>query len=356
MKILNRYFAKRLLALFVMLCIILAGLAWMTQILALLRYIVQYGAGVGAFIGMTLLMFPFIISIILPYVVFISVVFVYNQMIADHEIPVMMSAGLSPGQIAVPALRLAVLVMVFHYALTLFIIPDSQKRFYDKQWDLRYGLANMKIQDSTWTQLSPGLVVFVEKARGDNLENLVISDTRNAGDMMVMAAQGRIVKTQRGLSLLTKSGTVQMKTGNLATGSFESLDMDMNLREPEDGGRIKMRQVGTADLVRMDIRKLPKKSRSDFVSEIGNRFLSPLMNILLAMIALVSLLRTSTLRRAASLSVPVAIAGLVVSQSLFMGVINSSGGNMGGIYVFGGALVAALLLLSVALQRGLRHA
>jgi lipopolysaccharide export LptBFGC system permease protein LptF len=338
-----------------MLCIVLAGLAWMTQILALMRYIVQYGAGVGSFVGMTMLMFPFIVSIILPYVVFISITFVYNQMIADFEVPVMMSAGLSPSQIALPALKMAALVMVLHYALTLFVIPPSQRMFYDKQWDLRYGLANMKIQDSTFTMLSPGLVAFVESAQGEYLNNLMISDARGKTDLLVLAGTGQMVKTPHGLSLITKSGIVQAKSGNIATGSFEGFEMDMNLSEQGGGGRVKVRQIGTFDLLRADLSGMPRKTQASYVSEIGNRFLAPLMNMLLALIALVALLRMSTLRRAASFAVPMAICGLVASEALFMGVINSSA-TMSGVYFFGAALVLSIAALSLALHRGLRYA
>lgn len=310
----------------------------------------------GQFIGMTALMFPFIVSIILPYVSFIAVVFVYNQMIADHEVPVMMSAGLSPMQLARPALKLAVLITALHYALTLLVIPTTQRMFYEKQWDLRYGLANLKIQDSTFTQLSQGLVAFVEETQGQSLHNLMISDTRGNSDVTILAKHGQLVKTDHGLTLATKDGIFQSKSDQLITGSFDGFDMDMNLSEDRAAARIRARQISTKELLAIDINSLYGRDKARHVSELGNRFLGPLMNLLLALIALTCLLKISTLRRRASIAVPLAIAGLIGSQSLFMGVINSSGGNINTIYAFGGSLLAAIVILLLILVWSRRHA
>lgn len=350
MRILARYLTKRLMGLFIMVALILAGLSWMTQILALMRYIVQYGADISQFLGMTMLMFPLIISIILPFVTFIAVLFIYNQMISDQEIPVMMSVGLSPVQIAAPALRMVFVITALHYLLTLFIVPDSQGRFYDKQWDLRYGLANLKVQDSTWTQLSQGLVAFVESANGQVMNNLVISDNREKQDIIIMADSGQMIKTAQGLTLATKSGVFQAKSDNMVAGTFGAYDMDMNLDDAKERG-LKIKRVPTWQLISMGADEMTERQRSGWVSEIGNRFLAPLMNVLLALIALVCLLRTSILRRAASVGIPLAIGGMVLAQSAFMGMINASGEVLW-VIVASAVILSAIFALAGALLRG----
>ena len=60
MKILKRYFMRQLVAIFIMLMLILTGLAWMMQIMSMMKFLLKYGIDVGSFIGMTALMIPFI--------------------------------------------------------------------------------------------------------------------------------------------------------------------------------------------------------------------------------------------------------------------------------------------------------
>ena len=115
MKILNRYFLRQLIAIFLMLLLILTGLAWMMQIMSMMKFLLKYGIDVGSFLGLTALMVPFIASIIIPFVCFISVIFVYNKLIADNEVTVMAASGLSPGQIARPALVLGTFLMIVNH-------------------------------------------------------------------------------------------------------------------------------------------------------------------------------------------------------------------------------------------------
>ena len=79
----------------------------MVQIVAMMKFLVNYGVELSSFLGLTAMMIPFIVSIILPFVTFITVLFVYNKMIGDNEVVVMASSGCSPAQIARPALFLA---------------------------------------------------------------------------------------------------------------------------------------------------------------------------------------------------------------------------------------------------------
>ena len=119
MSILNKYFSRQLMAIFVMLLLILTGLAWMMQIISMMKFLLQYGVELSSFIGLTALMIPFIASIVVPFVCFISVVFVYNKLISDNEITVMAASGLSPFQIAKPALKVGFVLMLLNLLLII---------------------------------------------------------------------------------------------------------------------------------------------------------------------------------------------------------------------------------------------
>ena len=71
-----------------MLLLVLTGLAWMVQIMSMMKFLLNYGIQLTNFLGLTMLMVPFIISIIVPFVTFIAIIFVYNKMISDNEIAI----------------------------------------------------------------------------------------------------------------------------------------------------------------------------------------------------------------------------------------------------------------------------
>ena len=97
----------------------------MVQIMSMMKFLLNYGVNLSSFLGLTALMIPFIMSIVVPFVTFIAVIFIYNKMIADNEVTVMAASGFSPKQIAKPALWLAGVLTVLHLILSIWLVPIS---------------------------------------------------------------------------------------------------------------------------------------------------------------------------------------------------------------------------------------
>ncbi len=302
-----------------MLLLVLAGLAWMMQIMSMMKFLLNYGVAVGSFIGLTVLMVPFIVSIIVPFVTFIAVIFVYNNMISNNEITVMAASGMSPGQLARPALILASVLTVIHFALNVWIVPASQADFYSTQWNLRYGLAHMKLQESAFTELSDGLVVYVDQVSGHDLAQVMLSDMRDEkSPMIIFAEKGKLVSTTRGLSIVMSNGALQAKGDAMTTGTFDSFDMDLNVADRGGDESFRVRRVSTGALIRSVLDAPDMKRHATVLSELGTRLLSPIMNLILAALCATILLRSSLLRRRASLAPAVAVAAMAAVMAGFM--------------------------------------
>ena len=346
MTIINRYFSRQLIMAFFMLLAVLTGLAWMVQIMSMMKFLLNYGVNVGSFIGLTSLMIPFIVSIIIPFVTFIAIIFVYNKLISDNEVSVMAASGLSPAQIARPALRLAVVLTVAHLFLNLFIVPASQIEFYSMQWNLRYGLAHLKLKESAFTELSSGLVVYVDKVSGYDLSHVMLSDMRDArSEMTIFAEKGKLVATTRGLSIVMTNGSIQGNGESTVSGTFDMFDMDLNVAEKNAMTSYRVRSVSTWNLVR-DVFDSPTAKRHRMVlTELATRFLDPIMNLILAALCLAILLRSSLLRRRASFAPAASVAAMAVVMAAFMSATNM----MDSITDFIVLVVAQIILLIMVL-------
>lgn len=321
MKILKSYLLKQLVLAFIMLLLVLTGLAWMLQILTMLKFLMNYGIGITGFIGLTTFMIPFIISIIMPFVVFISAMFVYNKMIADNEMTIMVATGIPPRKIARPIIKLAIALTLIHWTLNLWIVPTTQAKFYDTQWEMRYGLAHLKLQESAFTQLSNGLVIYVNQVSGHDLSQLMVYDKRDKKNQMtILAEKGKLVNTSRGLSVVMENGSLQMQGKNMTMGTFDSFDMDMNLGDKNGGYSFKVRRIPTDELVKLAMHpnKLKKSQIKLVITEIASRTLGPVMNLILALICVCIMLKMPLLRRRASMAPIFAVVGMASAMSLFM--------------------------------------
>lgn len=295
----------------------------MMQIMSMMKFLLNYGVELISFFGLTVLMVPFIISIIIPFVTFIAIIFVYNKLISDNEITVMAASGLSPRQIARPAITLAALMTLIHLGLNLFIVPATQAQFYSTQWNLRYGLAHMKLQESAFTEITDGLVVYVDKVSGHDLSQVMLSDMRDKNSpITIFAETGKLVSTTRGLSIVMSNGSLQISGDTMTTGTFETFDMDLNVADKGGESSFRVRRIPTTTLVKSVFNSPNENQHKTILSELCSRFLGPLMNLVLAALCTLILLRSSLLRRRASFAPAAAVAAMAVVMSLFMSLSN----------------------------------
>ena len=336
---------------FVMLLLVLTGLAWMVQIVAMMKFLVNYGVELTSFLGLTAMMIPFIISIILPFVTFIAVLFVYNKMIGDNEIVVMASSGCSPSQIARPALLLAGLLVVAHFVLNLWIVPATQAKFYDTQWNLRYGLAHMKLQESAFTELSRGLVVYVDKVSGHDLSQVMLSDMRDQkSQVTIFARTGKLVATMRGLSIVMTDGSLHAANNGSVIGTFDTFDMDLSIAEKNNDTAFKARRMSTGALMKSLQTDLAPKQYKTVMSELCNRLFGPTMNFILAAVCLAILLRSSLLRRRTSFAPAISVVAMGGIMAAFMSLSNMLGG-FGDLLWMGCGIIMILVITMVILLR-----
>lgn len=308
---------------FIMLLAVLAGLAWMVQIMSMMKFVLNYGVKVSSFVGLTALMIPFIVSIIIPFVTFIAIIFIYNKLISDNEVTVMASMGLSPRQIARPAMVFAIIMTVIHLGLNIFLVPQTQARFYDLQWDLRYGLAHLKLQESAFTELASGLVVYVDKVSGYDLSQVMLSDMRNEkSEMIIFAERGKLVATERGLSIVMTNGSIQGRGDMMVSGTFDVFDMDLNVADKGGMTSYRVRSISTGQLIHDVLDSPTAKRHRTVLTELATRLLEPLMNIVLALLCLSILLRSSLLRRRASFAPVMAVASMAGVMAVFMSATN----------------------------------
>jgi len=307
-----------------MLLLILTGLSWMMQIMSMMKFLINYGIKFSSFLYLISFMIPFIISIIVPFVTFIAVIFVYNKMISENEITVMASSGLSPWQIAKPAIKFAAVLTVLHLILNIWAVPVSQARFYTTQWNLRYGLAHLKLQESAFTKLADGLVVYVDNVSDHDLNQVMLSDMRDKhNQLLIFAERGKLVSTTRGLSIVTNHGSLQMSGKNgFTTGTFDNFDMDLNLSENNSDESFRVRRIPTLALLQDVFSQKNQREHHLSLVELCTRFINPFMNLILAIVCTLILLRSSLLRRRISFAPAVAVLAMAAIMATYMSMTN----------------------------------
>lgn len=280
----------------------LTAIAILTQGLNQLDIIVTNRRAGLAFAWVTILALPQLISLILPMAVFIAVVYALNRMNSESEIAVLYGAGVSRQRLARPILQLAVLATVIHLTINVLIQPwafeERRKVFYG----LRTDIASSIIEEGSFTFPADGLTLYARsRGGGGELRDLLINDSRGEPGVTYTARAGAIVTVDGAPAIVMRDGQVQRPTEE---GSVDVLDFDRYVlkfegvfEEPE------LFFLKASDRTLYDLMFPDRTSHYDqrnvdeFLAEAHGRLSAPLLNIALAMVALVGVLMGEFSRR-----------------------------------------------------------
>ena len=242
-------------------------------------------------------------------------------------------------------------LVAVHFVLNLWVVPITQAKFYDTQWNLRYGLAHMKLQEGAFTELSRGLVVYVDKVSGHDLSQVMLSDMRDAkSQVTIFAKTGKLVATMRGLSIVMIDGSLHAVNNGSVIGTFDTFDMDLNVADKGGMTSYRVRSVSTGQLLRDILDSPTAKRHRTVLTELATRVLEPFMNIILAALCLMILLRSSLLRRRTSFAPAISVLCMGGVMAAFMSLSNMLVG-MADLWLMGGGIALVLCITMVILLR-----
>ncbi|MBK8544213.1 MAG: LptF/LptG family permease [Caulobacteraceae bacterium] len=280
----------------------LAAIAILTQGLNQLDIIVTNRRAGFAFAWVTILALPQLISLILPMAVFIAVVYALNRMHSESEIAVLYGAGVSRQRLARPILQLATLAAIVHLIINVIVQPwafeERRKVFYD----LRTDIASSLIEEGSFTYPAEGLTLYARsRGGGGELRDLLINDGRTEPGITYTARAGAIVTIDGAPAIVMRDGQVQRETEE---GSVDVLDFDRyvlkfeGVFEEPDLFFLKASDRTLFDLVFPDkTSHYDQRNVNEFLAEAHGRLAAPLLNIALAMVALVGVLMGEFSRR-----------------------------------------------------------
>lgn len=278
----------------------LTSIIWLTQALRYIDFIVNRGLSMGSFLYLTALLIPSLLFLLLPIALFIAVVFGYNKLASDSELVVMKSAGLSPLQLARPALILSLLITLICYLMSLYLMPLTKRQFKEAQNFLRDNYASVLLQEGVFNSPMEGLTVYI-RDREDNgvLHGILVHDGRNPkAPTTMMADEARLLQSPKGPQFHLMNGLRQeLDQGRISWLNFDSYNLDLSFYEKKSKERdISQEELYMSDLLHPPVGLSPSKANK-FKAEAHQRIIWPLYAIGLALLGVAGLSRGDFNRR-----------------------------------------------------------
>jgi len=304
MRAVNRYILRQLIVATAFVALALTFAMWLAQSLKMIDYMVNRGLPAARFMELVMLLLPGFLGVVLPISTAIGAVFVYNKLTQDSELVVMRAAGMSPLQLARPAIMLGVISTLLVYAIALYFLPLSFRNFKDLQNDVRQSYASVLIQEGVFNTVGNDVTVYVRERDSEGaLVGIIVHDLRaREKPVTLIAERGAIVRTAEGPRVLLVNGNrqeVDRQTGQLSMLYFQQYTVD--LADFDKATPYRYREAEERflhELLWPDERERKnEKLMRELQAELHQRLAGPLYPLAFALIGMVALLSGDFNRR-----------------------------------------------------------
>lgn len=204
----NLYIFNQLLRTTLALTSVLVGIIWLFQTIRILELVVNRGAPVSDFLIMSVASMPLWLMIAIPISGFIAVNWVYSRILADRELLVMQSIGLSPLQLAKAPIALGILLTGFLAVNSVYILPASFGVYKDLQFKLRNSIPTILLRDGVFIEVVDDMTMFIGSRDDDDvMRDLFIHDARLGDRIITMTAKsGAFIERDGSPTLILQNG------------------------------------------------------------------------------------------------------------------------------------------------------
>lgn len=306
----------------------LAMLALLAQGLSRTDLILENRQSAATYFYIVMLGAPQIIALLLPLALFVATVWALNRIHKDSEIVVAQAAGMTRWQIASPIFRLAVLCAVAHLTVNLWVQPMAQRAMRETVASARADLAAALIRPGQFTSNGDRLTFYAREQVGGELRGVLISDmTDPEYPTDILARSAALIEVDGHPTLLLRDATSQQLDDNqqLSILEFDQYLFDLTEFMKEDTDLVlKASDKYLHELFFVDRTNYFELKEADaLLAEGHSRLTTPLLNIVMAMLAIVAVLggdfsRKGYTRRiswAAGAAIGILIVQLVVQSA-----------------------------------------
>lgn len=322
------YLFRQILTAFLFSGIAVTFVVLFTQSFRMLSFVIDNSGSAFVFLQLMGLMIPTFLPLILPISVGIGVLFIYHKFAVDSELVIMRSAGISPMDIAKPALALAGIMIVVGLALTLWVTPAANRTLVSLQYKVRDQYSALMIRPGAFNDLAEGLTFYARRrASHGGMEDILVHDVRNPQKpVTIMAKTGRFSVERNIPQVVVFQGRrqeVDVTTGRLQELEFDRYVLDLHLLNNKgDKRQPDPRELPFTELVKAQKDNGLSKGIGKARAELHQRLAGPLLSLTFALLAVTLILVGDFNRRGMTRRVVSAAVAIVVVQAAMIGLVS----------------------------------
>ena len=218
MRLINIYVTVNFIRTFFIVLFVISTLAWLTQIIDDLTLILDRDRSIADFFGLTILLYPYIVSIIAPTSVLIASVIVIDRMTRDSEMVILNAGGISLIQKISPFLVATIFITLLIYVLSIHISPMAMKDFREKINEIKSDIISSSFKKNEFSSPDGDYTIYVSDISENNdFLGIIIKDMKSSDIIITYTAKvARIVDVEDQIILEMENGKIYSENLNLS--------------------------------------------------------------------------------------------------------------------------------------------
>ena len=193
MKTLHLYLTRQVVAALVMTALVFTFVLLLgNAIKEILSLLVSRQASFGVVFRATGLLIPFVWIFALPMAMLTATLLVFGRFSADQELTACRAGGVSLLSLITPVLLLSLGLCAVSALVNLEIAPRCRVAYKNIFFKVKVELANAQLPEGRFIRDFPGYVIFVEKNRRQELQNVLVFENTTNGSRTFRAPRGQL--------------------------------------------------------------------------------------------------------------------------------------------------------------------
>ncbi len=218
MRLINTYVAVNFIRTFFIVLFVISTLAWLTQIIDDLTLILDRDRSIADFFSLTILLYPYIVSIIAPSSVLIASIIVIDRMTRDSEMVILNASGISLIQKISPFLVATIFITLLIYILSIHVSPMAMKDFREKINEIKSDIISSSFKKNEFSSPDGDYTIYVSDISNNNdFLGIIIKDMKSSDVIITYTAKvARIIDVEDQIILEMENGKIYSENLNLS--------------------------------------------------------------------------------------------------------------------------------------------
>ena len=225
---------------------------WVFQAVNFLDIIVEDGRNYLVYLNFSLLNFPKVISKLVPFIIFLSFLYVIGKYELNNELIIFWNFGINKIDLINFFIKFSFLMMLFQIFLTAFIVPKSQDlaRSFLRTSSINY-LENF-IKPKIFNDAVKGLTIYSNsKDDAGNLKEIYLKKGSGENFQITFAKEGRFKEIGKNQFLELNFGeTISVINNKITNFKFKKTDFNLSNFDDNTTTYKKTQEVTTLNLIK----------------------------------------------------------------------------------------------------------